>query len=183
VDGGAYASATGTTAWSFTLSSALTNGAHTVTAKAVDASGNAKLASITITVANSYPVTGILSVSGSNTCTTTAATCNPGAAWSGSGSICDTSAGICGTAKASGNGNQAVSATVAFTKSGQAEGSATVSGSVSVTHSTTCGQECTWVPETCYDDDGNPYDCGYYDCYNECTEKVTGSGTLTGTLQ
>jgi hypothetical protein len=67
----------------------------------------------------------------------------------------------------------------------------------------TCEPECVWDDETCYDDDGNPYDCGYYDCsqedcywdysqqtctttdeyYYQCTESVSGSGILTGTLQ
>ena len=46
VDGGAYALATGTSNWTFSLDTAsLTNGSHTITAKAWDCSGNTALIS------------------------------------------------------------------------------------------------------------------------------------------
>ncbi|MFI5363093.1 MAG: beta strand repeat-containing protein [Elusimicrobiota bacterium] len=224
VDGGAYASASGTTNWSFLLSSSLSSGQHTVTAKVTDAAGGSYTTpALTFTAENNVPVSGVMTVSGSNKCTTyTASSCNPGAAWSGSAKICDTKGlGICGTVSASGTGSQSVSASVSLAKSGATLGQTTVTGQVSANGSTSCTQyddptttcvtdpiyvcepECVWEDETCYDDDGNPYDCGYYDCsvedcywdysnqtctttdnyYYQCTEKVSGSGTLTGTLQ
>ena len=224
VDGGAYAAASGTTNWSFLLSSQLTSGAHTLTAKVVDASGNSYTTpSLSFTAENNVPVSGTMQVSGSNQCTTYSAnSCDPGAAWSGSANVCDTKGlGLCGAVKASGTGNQSVSQTVSLLKSGQTVGSVTVAGTVNTSHTTSCAQYddptttcvtdpvwvcepvCDYVPDTCYDSDNNPYDCGYYDCsqedcywdysqqtctttdnyYYQCTEKVSGSGILTGTLQ
>ncbi len=50
VDGGAYAPASGTTSWTFPLNAgALASGSHTITAKAVDAAGNAGTASVSVT--------------------------------------------------------------------------------------------------------------------------------------
>ena len=224
VDGGAYAAASGTTNWSFLLSPTLTSGAHTLTAKIVDAAGTSYTTpSRAFTAENNVPVSGTLQVTGSNQCTTyTSNSCTPGAAWSGSASVCDTKGlGMCGTLKASGTGSQSVSQAVSLLKSGQTVGSVTVAGTVNTSQTTSCAQYddptqtcvtdpvwvcepvCDYVPDTCYDSDNNPYDCGYYDCsqedcywdysnetctttdnyYYQCTEKVSGSGTLTGTLQ
>src|SRR5947209_3715891 len=53
VDGGAYATAQGTTSWSFGLDTRLfADGTHTVMARARDASGNASTASVSFTVSN-----------------------------------------------------------------------------------------------------------------------------------
>ena len=53
VDGGAWATASGTTAWSFGLDTAsLGNGSHTLTAKALDAAGNASTSTRTVDVEN-----------------------------------------------------------------------------------------------------------------------------------
>lgn len=224
VDGGASASASGTTNWSYTLSSSLSNGAHTLTAKVTDASGNVYTTpALSFTVENNVALSGVMTVSGSNQCTTyTETSCNPGEAWNGSANVCDTKGlGICGSVKTSGSGSQAVSQTVTLTKSGSTVGQTTVAGQVTARGATSCAQyndptttcvtdpiwvcepTCVWVDDTCYDDDGNPYNCGYYDCneqdcywdysnqtctttdnyYYTCTETVSGSGTLTGTLQ
>jgi hypothetical protein len=65
VDGGAWQQATGTSAWSWPWNTAgLANGAHTLTARATDTSGNVATTSRTVTVAN----------------TTGAGTCSSGAA-------------------------------------------------------------------------------------------------------
>jgi hypothetical protein len=224
VDGGAYAAAQGTTQWSYTLSSQLTNGAHTLAVKAVDAAGNGfTTPSLSVTTENNLTIQGTLQASGSAQCTTyTSNSCNPGAGWSGTASVCDQSGlGICGSVQASGTGNQSVTQTVSLSKKGQSVGQVTVSGQVNAANSTsctayddpttscvtdpvwTCDPECVWDDETCYDDDGNPYDCGYYDCsqedcywdysqqtctttdnyYYTCTESVSGSGILSGKLQ
>jgi hypothetical protein len=56
VDGGVYVAAQGTTAWSYALSTtALSNGAHTISVRATDASGNVGTASVTVNVQNSLP--------------------------------------------------------------------------------------------------------------------------------
>jgi len=56
IDGAAYRLATGTASWTFNLNTAaLTNSSHTIIARAVDASGNAASAAITVVVNN--PVT------------------------------------------------------------------------------------------------------------------------------
>jgi hypothetical protein len=53
VDGGAWSTAGGTTAWSWTWSaSGATNGTHTLTARAVDTAGNASTSAVTVSVAN-----------------------------------------------------------------------------------------------------------------------------------
>ena len=59
VDNGAYSNASGTTNWSFTLNTAaLSNGSHTLTAKATDASGlSATSSPVTITVSNGSTAT------------------------------------------------------------------------------------------------------------------------------
>src|SRR5205823_2523925 len=55
VDGGAFSPASGTGNWTFSLNTAsLTNGAHTLAAKATDSSGNAATTSnVSVTVSNS----------------------------------------------------------------------------------------------------------------------------------
>jgi Bacterial Ig domain len=56
VDGGAYAAAQGTTSWSYSLViGSLANGAHTISVRATDASGNAATASVAVNVQNSLP--------------------------------------------------------------------------------------------------------------------------------
>jgi Bacterial Ig domain len=56
VDGGAYASAQGTTSWSYALdTTTLANGSHTITARATDTSGNTATASETVDVENALP--------------------------------------------------------------------------------------------------------------------------------
>lgn len=53
IDSGSYASASGTTSWTYQLdTTALANGNHTVTAKATDSSGNTNTTSIVINVQN-----------------------------------------------------------------------------------------------------------------------------------
>ena len=53
VDGGSYTPATGTASWSESLdTSALSNGPHTITARALDTSGNASTANVGVTVRN-----------------------------------------------------------------------------------------------------------------------------------
>jgi hypothetical protein len=53
LDGGAYQPASGTTSWSYSLStSGLTNASHTLTVRATDSSGNSATASETIAVSN-----------------------------------------------------------------------------------------------------------------------------------
>lgn len=53
IDGGAYAPATGMTAWSFALDTTkLTNASHTVTVKALDAAGNSGATTLTLIVGN-----------------------------------------------------------------------------------------------------------------------------------
>jgi hypothetical protein len=54
VDGGAYQTAQGTNSWSYSLdTTALTNGSHTFTARAIDTSGNVSTANESVTVQNS----------------------------------------------------------------------------------------------------------------------------------
>ncbi|MFA6003656.1 MAG: fibronectin type III domain-containing protein, partial [Elusimicrobiota bacterium] len=54
VDGGAYASAAGAAGWTFSLNTfALANGAHNLTVRATDSSGNTKTAAISVMVSNS----------------------------------------------------------------------------------------------------------------------------------
>lgn len=56
VDGGAWSTASGTTAWTWSWSSAtVTDGSHTLTARATDTSGNTVSAGVTVTVANATP--------------------------------------------------------------------------------------------------------------------------------
>jgi hypothetical protein len=63
VDGGAWQTATGTTAWSWSWSTvALANGSHTLAARATDTSGNTKVVSETVTVANAVADTTAPSV-------------------------------------------------------------------------------------------------------------------------
>lgn len=59
VDSGAYSNASGTTSWSYSLNSAsLSNGSHTLTAKATDAAGlSATSSPVSITVSNSSAAT------------------------------------------------------------------------------------------------------------------------------
>jgi hypothetical protein len=58
VDGGAYGPATGTSTWSSSVDTTkLTNGSHTLLARAVDTSGNASVSSETVTVYNAPPDT------------------------------------------------------------------------------------------------------------------------------
>src|SRR3954468_4833031 len=53
VDGGAYSPASGTTSWSSSLdTTTLTNGSHTLTARASDAAGNTGMSSVTFSVSN-----------------------------------------------------------------------------------------------------------------------------------
>jgi len=53
IDGGAFTAATGTASWSYALqTTSLSNASHTITARATDAAGNTRTASVTITVAN-----------------------------------------------------------------------------------------------------------------------------------
>ena len=53
IDGGAYAAATGTASWSFSLNTTpLANGSHTITTRATDSSGNTAAASISVVVGN-----------------------------------------------------------------------------------------------------------------------------------
>jgi Bacterial Ig domain len=56
VDGGAYTAAQGTTSWSSTLATgSLVNGAHTLTVRATDGSGNVGTASLSVNVQNGLP--------------------------------------------------------------------------------------------------------------------------------
>jgi Bacterial Ig domain len=56
VDGAAYAAATGTSSWSYSLDTTkLTNGSHTLAARATDTSGKTTTASVTLNVSNSAP--------------------------------------------------------------------------------------------------------------------------------
>ena len=56
VDGGAYAAAQGTTSWSYALNTtSLANGAHTISVRATDGSGNVATASVAVTVQNALP--------------------------------------------------------------------------------------------------------------------------------
>lgn len=81
IDGGALSQATGTTSWSKSIdTTALSNGSHTLTAKATDSSNNTKTTSVTITVnnvvgvptlaitspANGAGVTGTITISGTS---------------------------------------------------------------------------------------------------------------------
>ena len=62
IDGGAYALATGTSNWTFSLNTlSLTNGSHTIAAKAWDMAGNTALVSITSIVNNRGPTLVIIS--------------------------------------------------------------------------------------------------------------------------
>jgi len=64
VDGGAYVAAQGTTSWSFALDTrSLTDGAHTVTARAKDAAGNATTASVRFTSSNADTTPPMVSIS------------------------------------------------------------------------------------------------------------------------
>jgi hypothetical protein len=64
VDGGAYVAAQGTTSWSFALDTrSLTDGAHTVTARAKDAAGNATMASVRFTSSNADTTPPVVSIS------------------------------------------------------------------------------------------------------------------------
>lgn len=64
VDGGAYVTAQGTTSWSFALDTrSLVDGAHTVTARAKDAAGNATTASVRFTSSNSDTTPPVVSIS------------------------------------------------------------------------------------------------------------------------
>ena len=58
VDGGAWSAASGTSGWSWSWPTAgLANGSHTLTARAVDAAGNASSTSVTVNVSNSTTAT------------------------------------------------------------------------------------------------------------------------------
>ncbi len=63
IDGGAYALASGTTSWLYGVSG-LSDGSHTITAKATDNTGNTATTSISITVDTTPPVILTYSVSG-----------------------------------------------------------------------------------------------------------------------
>lgn len=64
VDGSAWQPATGTTSWTWSWSTtALANGSHTVSARATDSSGNATVASRSMTVSNPVPDTAPPTVS------------------------------------------------------------------------------------------------------------------------
>jgi hypothetical protein len=53
VDAGAYSAAAGLASWSYSLNTlALTNGSHTIRARATDSSGNTAVSAITVTVSN-----------------------------------------------------------------------------------------------------------------------------------
>jgi hypothetical protein len=53
VDSGAFQRASGTTRWTYSLNTTeLTNGSHSLTARATDSSGNTEIASISVTVSN-----------------------------------------------------------------------------------------------------------------------------------
>ncbi len=53
IDGGSYQSAQGTTSWTYSWNTnGVSNGSHTITAKATDTSGNTATASVTVTVSN-----------------------------------------------------------------------------------------------------------------------------------
>ena len=57
IDGAAYRLATGTASWTFSLNTAaLSLATHTITARAVDISGNAAVAAVTVVVSNPAPV-------------------------------------------------------------------------------------------------------------------------------
>ena len=56
VDSAAYAAASGTTSWSYSLNTtAFADGTHTITARATDTSGLVSLASISVSIANTVP--------------------------------------------------------------------------------------------------------------------------------
>jgi hypothetical protein len=56
VDGGPYQAAQGTSSWSYSVdTTALTNGSHTLTARATDTSGNVSTANESVTVQNGTP--------------------------------------------------------------------------------------------------------------------------------
>ncbi len=62
VDGGAYALATGTGNWSFSLdTTAFTDGDHTITARATDLAGNTSTDSVTVCVSNAEPSITLIS--------------------------------------------------------------------------------------------------------------------------
>jgi Bacterial Ig domain len=64
VDGGAYMAAQGTASWSFALDTrSLADGAHTVTARAKDAAGNAGTASVGFTSSNADTTPPVVSIS------------------------------------------------------------------------------------------------------------------------
>jgi Bacterial Ig domain len=64
VDGGAYVAAQGTTSWSFALDTrSLVDGAHTVTARAKDAAGNATTASVRFTSSNADTTPPVVTIS------------------------------------------------------------------------------------------------------------------------
>ncbi|HVM77365.1 MAG TPA: Ig-like domain-containing protein, partial [Candidatus Paceibacterota bacterium] len=68
IDGGAYSNANGTTSWSFSWNTTgVSNGSHTITAKATDSSGNTNTSQITVTVANNASGNIYISQSGSGT--------------------------------------------------------------------------------------------------------------------
>ncbi|MFA7009382.1 MAG: Ig-like domain-containing protein, partial [Elusimicrobiales bacterium] len=65
VDGVAYSQAVGLASWTFSLNTTLlSNGLHTLTARATDSSGNAKTAVISVTVDNLAPVISVVRSAG-----------------------------------------------------------------------------------------------------------------------
>jgi len=65
IDGGAYSLATGTTSWSFTTAP-LSQGSHTITARATDNAGNSAFRTITITIDTTAPSVSIITTRPSN---------------------------------------------------------------------------------------------------------------------
>jgi hypothetical protein len=64
VDGGPYATAAGTTSWSYSLDTrSLADGSHTVTARAKDAAGNASTASVGFTSSNADTTPPVVTIS------------------------------------------------------------------------------------------------------------------------
>ncbi|GAA1910007.1 hypothetical protein GCM10009815_01460 [Nocardioides marmoribigeumensis] len=81
VDGGAWSTASGTSSWSWSWNTAsLSDGSHTVAARAVDTSGNASTSSVTVNVSNT-------SVASADTTAPTVAFSAPAAGSTVSGSV------------------------------------------------------------------------------------------------
>lgn len=66
VDGGTWQAASGTTSWSYALvTTSLSNGSHTVTARATDSAGNASTTSVSVNVSNTTTPTSAPNTQGS----------------------------------------------------------------------------------------------------------------------